>query len=77
MRPLTRILTAYHALANVRLFYQACREAGVDDGGYLAVNEAVMDDAVAQLDTPLRRNPALTPLGRAMYAPLAERIAAL
>jgi HEXXH motif-containing protein len=76
-RPLSRILMAYHALANVRLFYEAVRAERVDDGGYVDRNEAVIMESVARLDEPLRGNPALTRLGRALYEPLARRVATL
>ena len=76
-RPLRRILIAYHALANVRLFYEAVRAARVDDGGYVDLNEQTIVDSLAELDAPLRGNPALTRFGRALYEPLATRVAAL
>ena len=76
-RPLSRILVAYHALANVRLFYESVRAARIDDGGYVDLYERKLSDTIAQLDAPLRDNPALTRLGRALYEPLARRIAAL
>jgi hypothetical protein len=76
-RPLSRILMAYHALANVRLFYESLRGAEIDDGGYVKRNEPEILDAVSQLDEPLQDNRALTPLGRALYEPLADRLAAL
>jgi HEXXH motif-containing protein len=77
VRPLSRILVAYHALANVRLFYESIRAARIDDGGYVDLYERKLSDTIAQLDAPLRDNPALTRLGRALYEPLARRIAAL
>jgi len=76
-RPLSRVLMAYHALANVRLFYNTIRTSGVDGRRYVDLHEEGIIDSVAQLDKPLRGNPALTPIGRALYEPLASRIAAL
>jgi HEXXH motif-containing protein len=76
-RPLNRILMAYHALANVWLFYDAVRAVGVDDSGYVDTHESTIADSVAQLDAPLRSNRALTGLGRALYQPLADRVAGL
>lgn len=76
-RPLSRILMAYHALANVRLFYQLVRETDSTDVAYVDTYEDEMSASVAFLDAPLRNNPALTALGRGLYEPLAERVSAL
>jgi HEXXH motif-containing protein len=76
-RPLSRILMAYHALANVLLFYESCEASHADDGGYVRSNRKDMERAVAELDAPLQGNRALTSLGRCLYEPLAERIGAL
>ena len=78
-RPLSRVLMAYHALANVRLLYEAFRgaesEARLGDcAAYVGGNLPGLDAAVAELDVPLRGSPALTDLGRALYEPLAARI---
>jgi HEXXH motif-containing protein len=73
-RPLSRILVAYHAFANVLLFYRACLKQGVQDRGYCSQNEERLRDEVAQLEAPLAGNPALTPLGRALVEPLMERL---
>jgi HEXXH motif-containing protein len=76
-RPLSRILMAYHALANIRLFYAACERSNVEDEGYIASNLPSIDDALASLAEPLGGNPALTPLGRALYEPAQARLDAL
>lgn len=76
-RPLSRILMAFHALANVRLFYERCRGTGAEAEAYLSRNLASMDEAVAALGSPLHGNPALTGLGRAVYDPLHARLSTL
>jgi HEXXH motif-containing protein len=79
-RPLSRILMAYHALANVQLLYDAVRRNTANspqDIRYVEINEPDLQAAIRALDAPLRDNPALTTLGRALYAPLAARLAAL
>jgi HEXXH motif-containing protein len=79
-RPLSRILMAYHALANVQLLYEAVRRNTANsphDIRYVEINEPDLQAAIRALDAPLRDNPALTALGRGLYTPLAERIAAL
>ena len=73
-RPIDKILVAYHAFANVLLFYHRLIETGLDDARYAARNIEDMALLVADLDVPLRDNLALTELGRALYDPLASRI---
>jgi HEXXH motif-containing protein len=70
-RPIDKILLAYHAFANVVLFYRQCREAGLDTG----FEEAAILPELAQLEAPLRQTTGLTALGRAFWEPLAESIA--
>ncbi|HVR96013.1 MAG TPA: HEXXH motif-containing putative peptide modification protein [Thermoanaerobaculia bacterium] len=70
-RPIDKILLAYHAFANVILFYRQCREHGVETG----MEESTILPELAQLEEPLRQTRGLTPLGRAFWEPLAERIA--
>ncbi len=70
-RPLDKILLAYHAFANVILFYRECREQGLETG----VEEETILPELAQLEAPLRSTHGLTELGRAFWQPLAERIA--
>ncbi len=43
--------------------------------GYLALHERNMVIDVEKLDEPLRGNPALTSLGKAIYEPLARHLA--
>lgn len=78
-RPLSRILMAYHALANVQLLYEAVRlndANGLRDINYVKANEPDLWAAIQSLDEPLRDNPALTKLGHSLYDPLAARMAA-
>jgi HEXXH motif-containing protein len=77
-RPLSRILMAYHALANVQLLFDAVRANPANDAqvvDYVRLNEPDLQAAIEALDEPLRGNSALTPLGRGLYQPLAERMA--
>lgn len=77
-RPLSRILMAYHALANVQLLFDAVRANPSNDAqvvGYVRINEPELQAAIEALDEPLRGNSALTPLGRGLYEPLAQRLA--
>ena len=79
-RPLSRILMAYHALANVQILYEAVRSNEANerrDIEYVRVNEPDLQAAIKALDEPLRDNTALTKLGRGLYQPLADRMRAL
>ncbi len=76
-RPLSRILMAYHALANTELLYEAVRrnpDTNDEDLRYVLSNQADLRAALEALDVPLRDNPALTDLGRGLYVPLADRL---
>jgi len=73
-RPIDKILLAYHAFANVVLFYRMCQDSGVRDSGYCERNEEQLIPQLEQLEAPLRATKALTPLGHALWEPLAERI---
>jgi HEXXH motif-containing protein len=74
-RTIRYILVAYHAFGNVLLFYRACRRRGyLDEDGYCTDNERELAPQVEQLEAGLRRTTGLTPLGRALWEPLAERI---
>lgn len=73
-RPIRYILLAYHAFANVLLYYRSCIASGIQDGGYCAKNEEALRPQLAHLESALRRTKALTPFGRALWKPLAARI---
>ena len=79
-RPLSRVLMAYHALANVQLLYRAVRDNPANGEAvvrYVTVNEPDLQAAIRTLDEPLRHNPALTGFGRGLYEPLAAHMATL
>jgi hypothetical protein len=79
-RPLSRILMAYHALANVQILYEAVRanqSNARETVEYVRINEPDLQDAIKTLDQPLRNNRALTKFGRGLYEPLAARMAPL
>ncbi len=73
-RRIDRILLAFHAFANVMLFYRDCLATGIDDDGYCERNVEATIPQLATLDKALRTTPALTPLGRALYEPLAAAL---
>ena len=71
-RPLHKILFAYHAFANVMLFYRGVAESGLADSSS-AKFQTVLNDELRQLEQPLLRNDAILPIGQALVAPLIER----
>ena len=75
-RPLSRILIAYHAFANIVLFYRDYRLRG---GGrvesHINNNLTKIELQIEELAKPLDKNSALTPIGTALYEPLAARLA--
>lgn len=71
-RPLHKILLAYHAFANVMLFYRGVSECGLADS-HFAKFQDVLNDELRQLEQPLLDNGAILPLGRALVGPLIER----
>jgi HEXXH motif-containing protein len=73
-RPIDKILLAYHAFANILLFYRYARAHGFTDDGHTLRMERSCEDSVAQLTKPLESTRALTPIGRALFEPLATRL---
>jgi len=73
-RPLAMILLAYHAFANVLLFYRSCRQKHIRDSGYCRTNEAQLVPKLHVLEDTLASTNALTPLGEALWRPLAARL---
>jgi len=71
-RPLHKILFAYHAFANVMLFYRGVAECGLADSCF-AKFQNVLNHELLQLQQPLLENDAILPLGRALVEPLIAR----
>lgn len=71
-RPLHKILLAYHAFANVMLFYRGVAERGLADSRFAKFQNA-LNDELRQLEQPLLQNDAILPIGRVLAAPLIER----
>jgi hypothetical protein len=71
-RPLSKILLAYHAFANVMLFYRDILNSGLDDGFVSHLQPKLAED-LRQLEQPLRNTDALTSIGRALVEPLINR----
>jgi len=73
-RPIANILIAYHAFANVLFFYRSCSAKAPDGDDYCRRSEKALLPQLEQLDTALRATRTLTPLGRALWELLAERL---
>jgi len=70
-RNLRTMLMTYHAFANVVLFYRACRAHGFRDA-VADGREAEFSGQLAHYEKILAASKCLTPLGRALWEPLAE-----
>lgn len=73
-RPLRFILLAYHAFANIMLFQREVLAADVDGASLRYERQGELRSWLHQLEAPLSKTRALTPLGRALWEPLAERL---
>jgi HEXXH motif-containing protein len=71
-RPLHKILLAYHAFANVMLFYRDAAACGLADS-YFENLQNVLNEELSQLEQPLIKNEAILPIGKALIEPLIER----
>jgi HEXXH motif-containing protein len=73
-RPIFFILMAYHAFANVLLFYREALAHDLSPEHLSRDREEELASKLAVLEPVLRGTTALTPLGRALWEPLYERI---
>lgn len=73
-RPLFNILIAYHAFANIVLFFRECDRLGILDSEVCKREYEKFSGFVAELDRPLRGNRSLTNAGLCLYEPLARAI---
>ena len=74
-RSLSKILLAYHAFANVILFFRRSRELLEQKERHWIDTESVkVLDELEQLEKPLRETTALTELGQQLWRPLAYQL---
>jgi HEXXH motif-containing protein len=71
MRPLGVIVLAYHALGNITLFCRACPPGSPVRPRQI---EASLAGALAAFEGILRQSRSVTPIGRALWQPLYERL---
>ncbi|WP_437973193.1 HEXXH motif-containing putative peptide modification protein [Sorangium sp. So ce295] len=74
-RPIFFIVVAYHAFANVLMFYRTARERGlvperVITSEAFASREETLTKQLRAIEDPLKNARSLTPLGRALWEPL-------
>jgi hypothetical protein len=74
-RPLCMILLAYHAFANVVLFYRKCLDAGIEETAQCRHNIARHLPELRDMEKSLSSSRSLTDAGRLLYEPLANLIA--
>lgn len=75
-RPLSRILVAYHAFANITLFYRDCSSRTDALGSFARKNLPRYEEYTRQLAEPLTQSQSLTHVGKLIFQPLNERILA-
>jgi HEXXH motif-containing protein len=73
-RPIDKILLAYHAFANVFLFFQECVKNGHPEGEFCTAQMNAYRESLKALAAPLQTTNALTLLGRALYRPLTSMV---
>jgi HEXXH motif-containing protein len=73
-RPIDKILLAFHAFANVGLFYKSCIATGLDDKNYCKINLERHLQELNELAEHLRSCNSLTKIGRALWEPLANNV---
>jgi HEXXH motif-containing protein len=73
-RPIDAILLAFHAFANVVLFYRQCIAAGLEDDGYCKKNAARHLAELNIMHSHLQSSDALTKVGVLLWKPLAAEL---
>ncbi|MBZ9850017.1 hypothetical protein LB565_18705 [Mesorhizobium sp. CA14] len=74
-RPIEMILLAYHAFANVLMFYRECRRSGLMDAGYCERNEQELVPDLRKLEDALMKTNSLTEVGEALWRPFRPHVA--
>jgi hypothetical protein len=74
-RPIDRILIAFHAFANIVLFYRACLKEGMRESRALMEKEIESHlQCLRPMSRHLERSPGLTPAGLSFFEPLREEL---
>jgi HEXXH motif-containing protein len=74
-RPIDKVLLSFHALGNMTILMRDCIETGIDDEGYCRQRLVLITEQLRRVEEVLQRSTALTGLGKALWQPLAERLA--
>jgi HEXXH motif-containing protein len=73
-RTIDLILLAFHAFANVALFYRSCMTRGLSDKGYCRKNLTRHIPELRMLLGHLKSSNAVTATGNLLWEPLAHRV---
>lgn len=73
-RPLDRVLLAYHAFANVALFFHEAHAAGLLNEATYKRDERELSQWFAAMTPILERTDGLTEIGDALWRPLSDRL---
>ena len=73
-RHIERILLAFHAFANVAIFYRACMDNGGPEPQRCRQTLSEQLIRLERLSDHIDRSPAITRAGRLLYEPLAQKI---
>lgn len=73
-RPISRILVAYHAFANITLFYRDCVSRVDALGEYARKSIERYEEYTLQLGEPLTQSTALTEVGKMLFEPLHNKL---
>jgi HEXXH motif-containing protein len=74
-RPIEMILLAYHAFANVLLYYRECQRTALKDDGYCKRNEQEHLPDLKELEKALETTQSLTEAGEGVWRPLRTHFA--
>jgi HEXXH motif-containing protein len=69
-----KLVSDYHACANIYLFYRECRSHGFDDPEFCLVREQFLKARLVQLQEHLQQAEALSPVAHALLRPLSARL---
>jgi hypothetical protein len=69
-----KLVSDYHAFANIYLFYRECRSHGFEDPEFCLIREQFLRPRLVQLQEHLQQTDMLTPITRALVQPLSARL---
>lgn len=73
-RPLSAIITAYHAFGNILLFYAMCRKSNLANSAEIEKYLTRFTPQVAEIEPIMVGNKAITDVGNALWRPLSQQL---